>query len=71
MCSAGHHISCPSSKGQIYVNMFVVRAGWCTQLTNEHCEVYLFINAEVFTSTTNLIQPIWALCENINTYVHI
>ena len=30
------------SIGQIDVKMFVVRAGWCPQLTNEHCEI-LFI----------------------------
>ena len=31
--------------------MFVVRAGWCPQLTNEHCEVYFFINTHVFSVT--------------------
>ena len=35
--------SCLSSIGQIYMKMFVVRAGWCPPLTNEHCEV-LFIH---------------------------
>ena len=35
-CLAGHHISCLSSVGHLDVKMFVVRAGWCPQLTNEH-----------------------------------
>ena len=38
-CLAGHHISCLPSIGQIDLKMFVARAGWCPQLTNEHCEV--------------------------------
>ena len=42
-CLAGHHSSCLSYIGQIDVKMFVVRAAWCPQLTNEHCEV-LFIH---------------------------
>ena len=45
---AGHHISCLSSIGQIDVNMFVVRAGWCPQLTTNIVKFYLFINAHVF-----------------------
>ena len=46
-CLAGHHISCLSSIGQIDVKMFVVRAGWCPQLTNDNCEV-LFIHKCVY-----------------------
>ena len=42
VCLAGHHSSCWYHIGQIVVKMFVVRAGWCPQFTNEHCEV-LFI----------------------------
>ena len=38
-----HHSSCLSYMGQIDVTIFVVRAGWCPQVTNEHCEV-LFIH---------------------------
>ena len=54
VCLAGHHSSCLSSIGQIYVKMVVVIAEWCRQLTNEHCEVLFFINAHVLLSVKKL-----------------
>ena len=71
-CLAGHHISCLSSVGQIDVEMFVVRAGWCPQLTNEHCEVlFFFINAHVFFSKKNKSSIYEPYPKDISTYVFI
>ena len=44
---AGHHSSCLCYIGPIDVKIFVVRAGWCPQLTTNIVKFYLFINAHV------------------------
>ena len=67
-CLAGHHNSCLSSIGQTDVKMFVVRAGWCPQLTNEQCEV-LFIHQCSCVYQYKKLNP--AYMQTINTYVYI
>ena len=54
VCLAGHHSSCLSSIGQIDVKMFVVSAGWCPQLNNEHCEIKFFSLMLMFFSVKKL-----------------
>ena len=70
-CLAGHHISCLSSIGQIDVKMFVVRAGWYPQLTNEHCEVLFIHNCSCFVSKETKSSIFGPYAKDINTYVYI
>ena len=70
-CLAGHHISCLSSFGQIDVKMFVVRAGWCPQLTNEHCEVLFIHKCSCFSVNKTKSSLYGPHAKYKNTYVYI
>ena len=71
VCLAGHHSSCLSSIGQIDTKMFVVRAGWCPQLTNEHCEVLFFHKCSCFSSKKTKSSLYGPYTKDMNIYVYI